>query len=289
MELPSWLVSYPKSGTTWMRFLVAHLIGPPPEGSADLTERLPSIHEGHDGWTERLDQPGWLATHKSFPAHAARYSSAMPRLVHIVRHPADALLSAARYFCLTQASSVQRREGAVDSERLEQVLRDYLQAVLTNGKVGRHQRVGMGSWGEHTASWLERHREQPTFFVRYEDLVADTPRWVGALARFLDAGDVDAGAIAAQYALGAMRDRQEAEIRSGTRGQFFLGPEHQVAYDLGLRFVGRGAIGAGLQLGPTAMERLEGHFGPVMARLGYTTDPARPVAELPAAPGLVAS
>ena len=281
MPCPSWLVSYPKSGTTWMRFLLAHLIGRPPDTSADLASSIPSIHDADTSWTDRLEQDGWLATHKAFDAHAARYGERMRCVVHVVRHPADAILSGARYFCLTTAGEIARKEGRVDGERLEKLVRDYLTVVLAHGSSPRHRRVGMGSWGAHTEGWLARHDAQPTHFVRYEDLKREPAAEIRRLAAFLrrPITEVQAAQIAERYDLKRMRTLQEREIAKGVEGQFYLGQDHQAAYDLGLRFVGRGAVGGGLELGPDAMARLYTLFGPTMDRLGYTTDPDAPVVE----------
>lgn len=289
MDRPSWLVSYPRSGTTWMRFLIAHLTGPPAETSADLTRRVPSIHYAHEGWTDRLDQDGWLASHKSWPPHEERYGRDMPRLVHIVRHPADALLSAARYACLERATAIRNAGGCVDGNRLEEILRAYLHRVLEQGETPEHRRAGIGSWAEHTAGWMARHDAQPTHFLRYEDLIADPAATVRELAEFLGAPPEAVPEAARRYGPARMRSQQEDEIETRTRGIFYLGDEHAYAYQLGLRFVGRDRVGAGLQLGRGPAERLVSQFGDIMDKLGYTADPRAPVRSMPHAPVLVAS
>lgn len=40
-----WLGSYPKSGNTWMRFLLANLYFEPVESSAELSSMIPDIHD----------------------------------------------------------------------------------------------------------------------------------------------------------------------------------------------------------------------------------------------------
>ena len=45
MHRITWLASYPKSGNTWLRFIVHHLLFGPLEATADLQRRIPDAHK----------------------------------------------------------------------------------------------------------------------------------------------------------------------------------------------------------------------------------------------------
>ncbi len=273
----SWLASFPKSGSTWLRFVIAHLCGHPAETSADLAGRLPSALD-----PPLASQAPWRATNRTFPAHARRLGPQLGRLVHLVRHPADALLSSARFFCLTQADQLADPSGHIDPERLEHLLRQYLSLVLERGDAHQHERLGLASWAGHTESWLARHDAQPTLLVRYEDLRRSPVAQLQRLARFVGQpiGSAKAHEIAGRYDLKRLRHQQEHEIDQRIQGAFYLGPAHERAYQLGLRALGRGRVGDGLQIGSTALRRMWDQFGPTMRQLGYTTDPDRPVVDV---------
>src|SRR5579884_3895517 len=90
-----WLASYPKSGNTWLRFLVCNLVFGLQDSAETLNRLAPDLHE----LTELPQLPEatvFMKTH--FP-----FSQLMPLADHtaaalyIVRHPADVMLSNFHY------------------------------------------------------------------------------------------------------------------------------------------------------------------------------------------------
>lgn len=278
-----WLATYMRSGTTWTRFLLHELLVGPVRRSADLDEGIPSIHANDEAWRHHLDRGGVLATHKAHPQHTERYGTALRGFVHVVRHPADVLLSEARFFCLLQAGDIERREGHVDPERLEKLLSDYLTVLLHSGRTEKHGRIGMGSWAEHTASWLDARHDLPHILVRYEDLSAAPVGELRRVAAFfgIEASDDELAVHAERCSARSLRAMQEQEIARRETGRFYDGKPFDAAYDLGLRFLGPARVGDGNRLGPAALERIEALFGEVMARVGYRIDPEAPVVPAP--------
>ena len=279
----TWLTTYQKSGTTWVRFLIHDVLAGPVRSSSDLDALIPIIHGNDTRWQAALAQGGVLSTHKAYGPHAERYGDVMQGFVHVVRHPADVLLSEARFFCLTQADGVARAEGRVSTERLQKLMRDYLNVMLAHGKSVRHDRMGMGSWAEHARGWLERRDRGPSLLIRYEDLKAQPKVEVHRLATFFGRHltDAQAAAVVQRCSLDAMRQMQDQELAAQNVGCFYHGPEFETAYSLGLRFVGRGVVGDGTLLGDEALQRIESMFGPVMTQLGYTVQPGHTVVDVP--------
>jgi hypothetical protein len=163
------LVSYPKSGSTWLRFLLATCLSDvevdfdsvrrlvPPAGRH---RRAPALLPGHG----RL-----IRTHEPLGRLAA---PAGTRVVYLVRDGCDVVVSYLRH-----ARAEGRFHGAPD---------EFADEFLA-GRVD-----GYGRWADHALGALSFSREgrSPTLMVRYEDLRSDTARELAMVLRFLGA-DVD--------------------------------------------------------------------------------------------------
>ena len=156
------LVSYPKSGNTWSRFLVANLMHP--ERAADfatLHQLVPDPYGTTKRVFDRLPRPRVIKSHECF-------DPLYPRVIYIVRDPRDVAVSQYHF---------HRKCRRIDDRC---PMEDYLPRFLA-GEVCRH-----GSWGENVGSWLATRRPGPRFLLlRYEDMVKDTPTELAKIAAFL--------------------------------------------------------------------------------------------------------
>src|SRR5215468_2315878 len=81
------LVSYPRSGNTWARFLVSNLVHPgEPTTFANVESRIPEIYFNPDHVMRRLPRPRVLKSHECFQPH-------YPRVIYIARDPRDVAVS----------------------------------------------------------------------------------------------------------------------------------------------------------------------------------------------------
>jgi Sulfotransferase domain len=125
------LVSFPKSGNTWMRFLLANLIRPDKSvGFVDIENVVPDIAGTTRADFRRLKRPRLIKSHDCFDP---RY----PRVVYIIRDPRDVAVSIYHY--------AKKVKNIDDSLSLEAFIK---QRMLVPG------RSYNGTWGEHTGSWL---------------------------------------------------------------------------------------------------------------------------------------
>src|SRR5258708_8153953 len=77
------LVSYPRSGNTWARFLLGNLIyQDDPITFSNLESRIPEIYFNRDRFLRELPRPRMLKSHECFQPH-------YPRVIYIVRDPRD--------------------------------------------------------------------------------------------------------------------------------------------------------------------------------------------------------
>ena len=158
----TFLVSYPKSGNTWARFLIANLVHPSEKIDFSNVNRMipgPEVTRNRD--LMRTPRPRIIKSHQYFDP---RYR----RVIYIVRDPRDVVVSQYHF---------QRKRNVVADQY---PLSEYVTRFVAG------QTSFYGSWGEHVASWLSTRHGRPGFLLlRYEDMVEDTGRELSKVASFL--------------------------------------------------------------------------------------------------------
>jgi sulfotransferase family protein len=146
------LTSYPRSGNTWMRFLVGNLVHPDEPVTFLSIERIvPDMYKSSDRALRKLSRPRILKSHECFDP---RYR----KVIYIVRDPRDVAVS--NYHWEMKVRSV--REGYS--------IEDFVPRWMDSQFWPR-----IGSWGDHVASWLSTRQGQEGFLLlRYEDLKRDS-------------------------------------------------------------------------------------------------------------------
>jgi sulfotransferase family protein len=188
------LVSFPKSGNTWMRFLLGNLMHPDKSvGFVDIENVVPDIAGTTRADFRRLKRPRLIKSHDCFDP---RY----PRVVYIIRDPRDVAVSI--YYYAKKVKNID------DSLSLEAFVK---QRMLVPG------RSYNGTWGENAGSWLvntmniaefgfenngasryspssehsaaleagARGHGREFLLVRYEDLLQDAQAELYRIAKFL--------------------------------------------------------------------------------------------------------
>lgn len=159
----TFLVSYPRSGNTWTRFLIANLAFP--DRTVDFTniERLiPDTTSQSNLTLKGMPRPRIIKTHEYFDH---RY----PKTIYIVRDPRDVALS---YYAFHR-----KYMHIDDSVELEQFVDDFV--------LGR-QKSEWATWGENVASWVyARGRSSSFLLLRYEEMQKDPVKELGRVADFM--------------------------------------------------------------------------------------------------------
>jgi hypothetical protein len=187
------LVSYPKSGNTWTRFLLGNLLNPDEAITfANVERKVPDIYARSRKALAKMPHPRVIKSHECFDP---RYR----RVVYIVRDPRDVALSAYHYdrkgknipdgfpidtYVTTRFMKTDEYFGSwgehagswmVNSKNIFQISR------LKDEFLGT-----VGSWGENAMSWLgARGHDREFLLVRYEDLLEDTQREMTRVSEFL--------------------------------------------------------------------------------------------------------
>ena len=159
----TFLVSYPKSGNTWTRFLIGNLLHrQQPADYIRINEIIPDPEISTRRELSRAARPRIIKSHQYFDP---RYR----RVIYIVRDPRDVVVSQYHFH--------RKRRVIEDSFPLEKFASRFVAG----------ETCSYGSWGENVSSWLVTRYGDPGFLLlRYEDMVADTCGELGKIARFLD-------------------------------------------------------------------------------------------------------
>ena len=160
----AFIVSYPRSGNTWTRFLIANLMHPEKEVSFKNIESLiPDCEAQSSKYMKSVPRPRLIKSHEYFDP---RYR----KVLYIVRDPRDVALS---YY------DFARKYRQVDDTY-------PLTAFVSDFVAGRLSSADWGTWGENVASWVYTRSGQTSFLLlRYEDMQTDTVAALAKVAAFM--------------------------------------------------------------------------------------------------------
>ncbi|HEV7219109.1 MAG TPA: sulfotransferase domain-containing protein, partial [Terriglobales bacterium] len=238
----TFVVSYPRSGNTWTRFLIANLVYPNQNVTFENIERLiPDTSSQSSRSLKRTRRPRIIKSHEYFDH---RYG----KVIYIVRDPRDVALS---YY------DFQRKYVQInDKYPLENYVDDFVSGRLIS--------KGWGTWGQNVASWLSTRGQSSSFLLlHYEDMISDTRRDLARIAEFMGiepASSLLDNAIAASTA-DRMRDLEKTQSNNwvATKNRRkdipFVGPAKSGGWKT--------------QLPERSIAQIENAWGDLMTTLGY--------------------
>ncbi len=245
------LASYPRSGNTWLRFLMMEILSGRPAEFDNVNRLIPEI--GLHGKAPSLLPDGGklIKTHE-------RYRQEYQRAIYLCRDVRGVLLS---------DYSRMKQLGLVELD-FDTYLANFFQV----------QNSGIGTWHDHVASWLGSPLagRGDLLLVRFEDMRENPERILGSIVRFLGVG-VDLSTIQHAIANNTVARMRDKENRS--RNLPKCSQEHG-------RFVRDGAVsGWRARLTQRQLRVIDLYAGAVLDQLGYP----RSTSELEPASAEVAS
>ena len=165
------VVTYPRSGTTWTEQMVHLLVNKGEQGEQRLTdavpwlETLPHRPNGMIEFLKTMPQRRLFTSHLPFPL-MPHFNDTTAKIIYVARNPKDVAVST--YF---HNQSKLGYEGSWE---------EHLQLFM-NGD------VGFGPYFDHILPWWQSSRkDKHILFLKYEDMKHDHAGSVARLASFLD-------------------------------------------------------------------------------------------------------
>ena len=238
------LVSYPRSGNTWARFLVGNLLNSSdPVTFANVERRVPTIYAWPDRTLRSL--PRILKSHECFDP---RY----PRVIYILRDPRDVAVSFYYYLLKMRVLSNGYSMG------------DFVSRFIKADVVPYADR--MGCWEDHVLSWLRLRMGKPGFLlIRYEDLVDNPAKELAKLAPLLG---VDPTPEIIERAVSVCSAGNMRSLETKQSKDWLLTKKSRQD----IRFVREAKSGGWRdELSEASVQAIEHAWGPTMRELGYIT------------------
>lgn len=232
--------SYPRSGSTWLRFLLAEILAGQSSGFKGVNLLSPDVGE-HAGAQPLLSGGGRLIkTHEL-------YRPSYKRAIYLARDPRDVLFSEYAY---------EKALGVIDED-----FDAFLEAFLRKGV------NPFGLWTDHVNTWLDAADSNrcELHVVRFEDMRRDTERCLKQMMEFLN--------VAVEQ--GAIRKAIENNSLDQMKAKEKITPQRASAKG---RFIGSGSVaGWKEKLTVLQLQQIDRYAGRAMSRLGYI--PAGDLAE----------
>jgi hypothetical protein len=222
---------YPRSGLTWLAFLLAQLLKTDPQERLDL-----SSFEKYVPPASELSAKSPTAASQIVRCHS-QFTPGWNKVVYLLRDPRDVMVSYWHFQKLV-------------SRDFDMPLADFL----------RSDDHWPCEWDQHVAGWLRPGRQENLVVVRYEELHSDP---VAALQRVqkLAGAKWSASRIAAAVEASRFEQMRIAEEDVSVVRESVTTPE---------RFVRHGRVGSWQdEMGYTELRIIEEKYGKAMRQVGY--------------------
>jgi len=240
------LVSYPRSGNTWTRFLIGNMLDPSdPVTFATLEARIPEIYFTPDHTLREQTRPRILKSHECFQPH-------YPRVIYLVRDPRDVAVSF--YHHNIKAGNI------TDGYPMDEFVPRFIRGEFD---------PKWGSWSDHVKSWVMLRGYSPDFLaMRFETMKQEPLEQLARIADFLRPRG---------FSVPSTRDRLERAIKlSSPERMRKLEKEQAAEWELTRNTrpdkatVRTAKVGGWRdELSATAVGAIESAWGLLMQELGY--------------------
>lgn len=231
------IVSYPKSGNTWVRFLVGNYITENKLDFINSNDFIPDMH-AHPEKCEALTGQRIMKSHFDFTPE-------FKNVIYVVRDGRDVAVSY-YYFYL---------KYVFNKENAKPNFHEYSKLFLEGG-------IAFGRWDRHVNSWLDKHPER-FLLLRYEDIMDNTEKALKDILLFIY-GTYDEERI--KKAVEASRFERMAEQEREQRMKL----PRNAASDSSIAFVRKGKPGNYNEyFTEEGLASFRKTFGETMNRLGY--------------------
>jgi hypothetical protein len=254
--------SFPRSGNTWVRFLVATaILGERPD-SGGLNRIIPDLHLSSfdvDIWRE----VGQVIAKSHYLPDGLRAAlvdkmnidlqNCDLRIIHIIRNPFDNAISNLRY-------------GNYDEDILGLFFESFIDPKIGISEYIKH---GMGTWVDNNDAWfhMQGRMGAKIEIFRYKDLIENPLENLEKILEFLGVkATIPPERVVELCSASKLRKAEDNEVKEGKAGFFKFNADHKPTK----RFINEATFGTYKELMDESMIELGlHHAGPTLERYGY--------------------
>ncbi len=201
------LVTYPKSGTTWLAEII-RCIAQPKESEKEklLGGSVPTFDIATHKQLEAVPSPRYMSTHLPFYL-LPRSSEHEVKYIYLARNPRDLAVSFFHF-------------SSMPFLNFDGTWEDFLQYFMKGNIPG-------GSYFDHVLEWWSHKDDENVLFLKYEELKKDLKSQVKIIAEFLGFkfSDEEAQAVVEQFTFQAMKSNSNLDL-SKLVGKLFKKGSH---------------------------------------------------------------
>lgn len=232
------ITSYPKSGNTWLRFLLGNILFED-FNFANMEDLIPDIYVNNNSFLKNNSSRRILKSHEYFDP---RYK----KIIYIVRDPRSVFIS---YFEFLRKKKVLDINSSHD---------DFIDLFI------KGDFVEYGNWGENIGSWIGAKRESEDFLlIKYEDLKTKTEEKLIDILNFMNK-PVDSSKIKISIEKSSFNEMSRNEQKNKLKIKALKGS------DKNMPFVRKGSVDEWKEsLSVENTNKIIDNFGGLMSELGY--------------------
>jgi len=158
------LVSYPRSGNTWVRFIIGSLIAGFEIDWKNLELGIPDIYRNTDKELLKIGRPRVIKSHHP-------YDEKYYKVIYLVRDVRDVIISYHNYHLKFKQRNYQIKS-------IDEFINEFINGNLDD----------FGNWAENVSSWIDNKDKVKNGFllVKYEDLRKDTFNCIKNILSFIN-------------------------------------------------------------------------------------------------------
>ena len=209
-----YLLSFPKTGVTWLKFMLTQILTKAYDLKYDLTvdinklsrknKQLPKIIWTHDN-SNILNESGKLKDIEKIFIYGGRFRYRKNRVILLVRDPRDVVVS--HYYQVTKRADIP-----LEFDSISEFVRHRQYGIR---RIIRFYQI----WSRNR--WVPKH----LLIVRYEDLLTNGPAILTKILNFIDAKNIDPAIVDRVYEESQADKMRKLEMQGKVEGMRVFGTD----------------------------------------------------------------